>query len=102
MAPPRPVSTIRRAAACAHRKLPLRFTSRTWSQSDSVIARNSTRGNTPALLTRMVGAPSSDATPATMASASRRPRDVALHEACAAPAPRTFAATSSAAARSSR
>ena len=53
MAPPPPAATIRRAAAWAQRKLPLRFTSRTWSQSASVIARKSTRGKTPALLTRI-------------------------------------------------
>jgi hypothetical protein len=70
MAPASPASTIRRAAACAQRKLPLRLTSRTWSQSDSVMSRKSTRGKTPALFTRIAGAPSSRATALTIASAS--------------------------------
>ena len=78
MAPPRPASTRRRATAWAQRKLPLRLTSSTWSHSASVMARNSTRGKTPALLTRIAGAPSSRATASTIASASSGPRDVAL------------------------
>ena len=38
--PCRPPATIARAAACAQKNVPLRFTSSTWSQSASRMSRN--------------------------------------------------------------
>src|ERR1041384_5988426 len=57
MAPARWPATMARAAAWAQRKPPLRFTPSTWSHSRSLSSRNSERGNTPAVLTRMSGVP---------------------------------------------
>ena len=52
MEPPFPPSIIAFAATWVQRKVPLRFTSWTASQSSSVSSRKGTRGKIPALLTR--------------------------------------------------
>src|SRR5437899_3448095 len=53
-----PAEIIAFATYCAQKQEPFKLTSSTWSQSCSVISRNETRGNTPALLIRTSIGPS--------------------------------------------
>src|ERR1700736_5986011 len=55
--PCRLADTIAFATDCAQKNEPFRLTSRTWSQSRSIISKKGTRGNTPALLIRTLIGP---------------------------------------------
>src|SRR5262245_40739454 len=101
MAPGRLAAIMARAAACAHKKPPLRLTPSTRSHSSSWRARNSERGNTPALFTRMSGGPSAVAAVATKARTSALRATSPLTVVVLRPRPRTSSATRPAAAASS-
>src|SRR3954447_6104065 len=70
--PPRPCSTMRRAARWAHRNAPSRSTDNVWRQSSQPSSRNGVEREVPALLTSTSTPPSASASSSTTAAAPGR------------------------------